>query len=94
MTTWTGNKANERRTNYIGGRTVQKTYSISGVSGDTGGTLTCTGLKTLDFAAATAYTAAAGIDTQWRISGNTVVVEYLDPTDDHTIRITVWGLKG
>lgn len=94
MTTWTGNKANERRTNYVGGRTVQKTYSVDGVSGDTGGTLTCTGLKTLDSAAVTAYTAADGIDATWRISGNTVVVAYSDPTATHTVRVTVWGLKG
>lgn len=93
MTTWTGNKANERRTDYLG-KTVQKTYSITGVSGDTGGTLTCTGLKILDDAAVTAYTAADGIDATWRISGNTVVVGYLDPTAGHTIRVTVWGIKG
>ena len=93
MTTWTGNKANERRTDFLG-RTVQKTYSIAGVSGDTGGTLTCTGLKILDMAIANVYTAAAGVDAEAILSSNTVVVAYADPTADHTVRVTVWGLKG
>ena len=92
MTTWTGNKANERRTDYLG-KVIQKTYSITGVSGDTGGTLTCTGLKILYNYVLSTYTAAAGIDASGRLSGNTVVVEYVDPTADHTVRLTVWGIK-
>lgn len=93
MTTWTGNKANERRTDYLG-KTVQKTYSITGVAGDTGGTLTCTGLKKLYNYVLKTYTAAAGIDATGRLSGNTIVVSYVNPAAGHTTRITVWGLKG
>lgn len=93
MTTWTGNKANERRTSYLG-KLIQKTYSIAGVSGNTGGTLTCTGLKKLVNHVTNAYTAAAGIDAaNSYISGNTVVVTYVDPVAAHTIRVTVWGYK-
>ena len=94
MTTWTGNKANEIRTSYIGGRTVQKTYSVTGVAGDTGGVITCTGLKILDNALVTAYAAAAGIDAECIISSNTVTVAYVNPAAGHTVRVTVWGIKG
>jgi hypothetical protein len=94
MTTWTGNKGDETRTAYPGGRTVMKTYSMAGVSGDTGGTLTCTGLKSLDNAVVSVYKAAAGVSRTYYISGNTVVVAYDDPTAAHTVRVTVWGLKG
>lgn len=94
MTTWTGNKANERRTSYIGGNIVQKTYSITGIAGDTGGTLTCTGLKILKNAVVNVYAAAAGVAATWRISGKTVVVAYANPAAGHTIRITVWGIRG
>ena len=94
MTTWTGNKANERRTDYLG-KTVQKTYSIAAVSGDTGGTLTCTGLKQLDDFICTVSKAAAGVASiVGYISGNTVVIVHTDPAANATVRITVWGLKG
>ena len=92
MTTWTGNKANERRTDYLG-KTVQKTYSVTGVSGDTGGALTCTGLKIIDMAIPNVYTAAAGVDSECIIAGNVVTVAYADPVAGHTVRVTVWGLK-
>ena len=93
MTTWTGNNANLRRTSYIGGGIIQKTYRMTGVSGDTGGTLTCKGLKLLKNYVLTVYVAAAGKAAAGRISGNTVVVEYVDPTANHTVNVTVWGLK-
>jgi len=93
MTTWTGNKANQRRNDYLG-KTIQKTYSIAGVAGDTGGTLTCTGLKILKNYVLTVYKAAAGVAAAGRITDNTVVVEYVNPAADHTVRITVWGVKG
>lgn len=93
MTTWTANKSNEVNAAYQG-NVVQKTYLVSnGVTGDTGGTLTCTGLKSLDDCTAKCQLAAEGIATFARISGNTVVVSYNNPADAHTVRITVWGLK-
>jgi len=93
MTTWTGNNANCRRTNYIGGNIVQKTYSITGVNGDTGGTLTCQGLKLLKNYVITVYKAAAGVEATGRLSGNTVTVAYGNPGAGHTVKVTVWGLK-
>ena len=94
MGTWTGGNANLIRTDYLG-KTVQKTYSIAAVNTNTGGTLTCTGLKILDSACVTVSKAAAGVASiVWYISGNTVVVTHTDPTANATVRITVWGLKG
>lgn len=93
MTTWTANKANETLTEYIG-KTVQKTYSVTGVAGNTGGTLTCTGLKIIDDCTATSSSAGATYNAYSRISGKTVVVSYVDPNAAHTTRITVWGVKG
>jgi hypothetical protein len=92
MTTWTGNKANERRKDYLG-KTVQITYSMTGVSGDTGGTLTCTGLKIIDDCVVSVFKSNAGVASTAYISGKTIVVAYSDPTAGHTIRITAWGLK-
>lgn len=94
MTTWTGGNANVRRTSYIGGDIVQKTYSITGINGDTGGTLTCTGLKILKNAVVNVYEAANGNAATWYISGKTVVVAYADPGAGHTVRVTVWGIRG
>jgi hypothetical protein len=93
MTTWTAGKSNETSTDYIG-KTVQKSYSITGVAGNTGGTLTCTGLKIIDDAAVTSSSAAATYTSYARISGQTVVVTYVDPNAAHTTRVTVWGVKG
>jgi hypothetical protein len=76
------------------GKTVQKTYSVTGVAGDTGGTLTCTGLKIVDNCDVTSSSAAATYNAYARISGNTVIVTYVDPNAAHTTRITVWGVKG
>lgn len=95
MTTWTANKANETSTSYIGGGVVQKTYlKTGGVAGDTGGTLTCTGLKILTDCTANQQVAAAGAATYARISGKTVIVSYVDPNAAHSIYITVWGIRG
>lgn len=93
MTVWTANKANETSTEYIG-KTVQKTYSITGVAGNTGGTLTCTGLKILDDCLVTSSSAAATFNAYARVSGNTVIVSHADPNAAHTTRVTVWGVKG
>jgi hypothetical protein len=93
MTTWTGNKSNEVATDYLSG-TVQKTYSITGIAGDTGGTLTCRGLKILKNAVVSVYAAATGVAETHYISGRTVVVAYVNPAAGHTVRVTVWGKKG
>ena len=92
MTTWTANKANETSTIHLG-NVVQKTYSVTGVAGNTGGTLTCTGMKILDSCFATSSSAAATYKAYSRISTNTVIVTYVDPNAAHTTRITVWGVK-
>jgi len=94
MTTWTANKANETSTSYISGGIVQKTYSVTGVAGNTGGTLTCTGLKILNDCTVSSSSAAATYVAYARISGKTVVVSYVDPNADHTTRVTVWGIRG
>ena len=94
MGVWTGGNANLRRVDYLG-KTVQKTYSITAVSGDLGGTLTCTGLKILDNFVCTVSKTAAGVASiVGYISGNTVVIVHTDPAAGATVRITVWGLKG
>lgn len=94
MTTWTANNANLRRTDYLR-KIVQKTYSIAAVNGDTGGTLTCTGLKQLDNVVISVSKAAAGVASiVWYISGNTVVVTHTDPAANATVRVTVWGMRG
>ena len=94
MATWTGGNANLRRVDYLG-KTVQKTYSIAAVNGNTGGTLTCTGLKIIDNFICTVSKAAAGVASiVGYINGNTVVIVHTDPAANATVRITVWGLKG
>jgi len=69
-------------------------YTINGVSGDTGGTLTThmTHLKYADVHVQV-DTGPAGYATAllWYISGKTVVVAYTDPTDGHTVKIKVTG---
>ena len=66
------------------------TFTIAGISGDTGGTLTLTFTpKNVFVSAYTADAVAAGLT--WRISGNTVVVAYTDPNANHTVKITVLG---
>lgn len=95
MTTWTANKKHETSTSFIGGDVVQKTYKLTtGVAGDTGGTLTCTGLKSLYDCHANAQVAASGVATYARISGKTVIVSYANPAADHSVYITVWGIRG
>lgn len=94
MGTWTGNNANLRRVDYLG-KTVQKTYSIPSAANDnTGGTLTCTGLKIIDNSVVNVFAAATGIASTRYISGNTLVVAYSSPSAAHTVRVTVWGIKG
>ena len=94
MTVWTGGNANVTAVDYLG-RTVQKSYSIAAVNGNTGGTLTCTGLKQINNFVCSVSKAAAGVASiVGYISGKTVVIVHTDPAADATVRITVWGLKG
>jgi hypothetical protein len=93
LTTWTGNNANCKRTDYLGSQ-VQKTYQISAVNGDTGGTLTCNGVKLINNAIVSVSKAAAGVASiVFYISGKTVVVTHTDPAANATVRITVWGRR-
>jgi hypothetical protein len=93
MTTWTGTNANCKRTDYLGS-CVQKSYSISAVNGDTGGTLTCNGLKSIINAVVSVSKAAAGVASiVFYISGKTVVVTHTDPAANATVKITVWGYR-
>lgn len=93
MGTWTGTNANCITTDYLGS-TVQKTYSIAAVTTNTGGTLTCNGIKIIENAVVTVSKAAAGLASiVWYISGKTVVVVHTDPAANATVRITVWGRR-
>jgi len=78
----------------IKGNYKEHTFTIDGVSGNTGGTLT-TPFNHVEFAAVQVEvdTGPAGYATDllWYILGKTVVVAYADPVDDHTVRITVTG---
>lgn len=68
-------------------------YTINGVNGDTGGTLTTTFDHIKDIAVQVQTDAGAGWSTAliYAIVNNTVVVAYTDTTTDHTVRITVTG---
>jgi hypothetical protein len=72
-------------------------YTVNGISGDTGGTLT-TKFNHIEFVAVQMEvdTGPAGYaggvaGLLYHIAGSTIVVAYTDPVDDHTIRITVTG---
>ena len=93
MGTWTGTNANLIRTDFLGS-CVQKTYSIAAVNTNTGGTLTCAGLKKIDNAVVSVSKAAAGVASiVYYILNNTVVVTHTDPAANATVRITVWGRR-
>jgi len=93
MTTWTNTAISKKYRNFPG-KYMEITYQITGVSGDTGGTLTASEFKSILNTSVTACTASAACAAlTWRISTNTVVVTYTDPTAAHTVYITVQGLK-
>lgn len=93
MGTWTGTHANMRRQDFLGS-VAQRSYSIAAVNTNTGGTLTCKGLKIIDNAVVSVSKAAAGVASiVFYILGNTVVVTHTDPAADATVRITVWGRR-
>lgn len=93
MTTWDNGDISKKYRNFPG-KFMEITYQITGVSGDTGGTLTASEFKSIINTHVTACTSSGACAAlTWRISTNTVVVTYTDPTASHTVYITVFGLK-
>jgi len=100
LTTWTNAKINAVYPNAIG-KYWEITYVITGVTGDTGGTLTPKGIKKIHNVIVTAYKSdgsAAAAALTWRLNSGTlpttVTVAYTNPAAAHTVRITVQGLRG
>ena len=95
MTTWDNTDLTKVTRRIPLGRAVTKCYTIDGISGDTGGTLTVTGLKAIDnyHVQVEIDTGPAGYNTGLThyTAGKTVVVAYNNPADGHTVRIRVWG---
>lgn len=88
VTTWTNAKISRKE---VHSDRQMITYYIDGISGDVGGTLT-TKMTHIENAFVSAFQAAGMVAAlQWRISANTVVVTYTDPTATHEVRITVMG---
>ena len=89
MTVWTNATISRKCHTTLGGQRCI-IYTLAGISGDTGGTLT-TPFSNIEFATVHVQktTGPAGVACAWTIVGNTVVVAYADPTDTHTIRILV-----
>lgn len=96
MTTWTANNGNRvRDIEKLGGNCVAQTYSISAVSGDTGGTLTVGNMSVIDNCVVFGWrdTGPTTTEPQARISGNTVVVTHANPGENATVIIKVWGKR-
>lgn len=88
MTTWDNTDATFVENTH--GKYKERTYKVTGVSGDTGGTITVNGATKIINAFVSAYQAADMVAAlQWRISSNTVVLTYTNPTAGHTVDITV-----
>ena len=95
-TTWDNSDVTRIKHN-TRGRLKENIYTINGISGDTGGTLTT------PFDHIEAIAVQVQIDTGpagyaggvagllCHIAGATVVVSYTDPVDGHTLRIIVAG---
>jgi hypothetical protein len=94
MGTWTGTNANCKRTDFLGS-CVQKTYSIPAVNTNTGGTLTCGGVKIIDNVVVSVSKAAGGgvASIVSSFVGKVVTVVHTDPAANATVRITVWGRR-
>jgi len=92
LTTW-NNSDITRKTRLVKGNLNEYIYTIAGVSGDTGGTLT-THLNHLEAAYVHVQVSTpAGYATNLLhyLSGSTVVVAYTNPALGHTIRICATG---
>ncbi len=93
MTTWDNSAVSKVYTSYPA-PLLEKTFMVTGASGDTGGTLTATGIKKIVSAVVTPIHSAALANLTWRVASNTVVVGYDDPTAAHELSVTVKGIKG
>ena len=94
MTTWNNTDITRKTIDYPG-KFMTVHYEIAGISGDTGGTLTCSQFKKIYNVSVTANQAAAMVAAlQWRIAANTVVLTYTNPAAAHTVYISVKGVKG
>ena len=93
MTTWDNSDITRIKHNRRGSL-KELVYTIDGINGDTGGTLT-TKFSHIEAIAVQVQvdTGPAGYGTAlvYCISGVTVVVAYTTPGDGHTVRITVIG---
>ncbi len=93
MTTWNNSDITRIKHNRRGSL-KELVYTIDGISGDTGGTLT-TQFSHIEAIQVQVQvdTGPAGYSTNliYCISGVTVVVAYDDPVDGHTVRINVIG---
>ena len=93
MTTWDNSDITRIKHNRRGSL-KELVYTINGISGDTGGTLT-TKFSHIEAIAVQAQvdTGPAGYATAlvYHLNGATVVVAYTNPADGHTVRITVIG---
>jgi len=69
------------------------TYEITGISGDTGGTLTVPFKKIYNWVVNANQAAAMVAAIQSRTTGKTIVVTYTNPAAGHTVYVTVWGIK-
>ena len=90
MTTWDNGDITKKSPN-TRGKFWEITYEITGISGDTGGTITVADLKKLKNAHVSASVNLAAVST--KLSGNQVIVTYTDPTAGHVVYLTVFGIR-
>ncbi len=93
MTTW-DNGDITKVVNNFNGNFKERIYTITGVAGDTGGTLTTKFDKIESISVQVQTSAPAGYATNlvYCISGtSSVVVAYTNPAGNHTTRIIVSG---
>ena len=87
VTQWTNAKITRKTHTTFGGNPAV-IYTIAGISGDNGGTLT-TKLSNVELALVHVYAAATGVACTWYVSGKQVIAAYTNPAAAHTIKILV-----
>jgi len=92
MTTWDNGDATITHREFWGKAAVI-TYQITGVAGDTGGTLTLPFKKIYNWVCNANQAAAMVAAIESRTAAKTIVVTYTNPVADHTVYITAWGMK-